>query len=130
MPENPVSVSSLNVYGQPLEICSCKPKTGWFRDGTCRTESSDFGSHTICCEMTESFLRYSKALGNDLTTGSVMNDFPGLKPGERWCLCASRWKEAYEDGVAPLVVLASTEMSALKIVTLEILEKYALQITN
>ena len=130
LPENPVGETALNVLDHPLEICSCKPKTGWFRDGTCRTDPSDFGLHTICCEMTESFLNYSRALGNDLIKPSPHNHFPGLKAGDRWCICAMRWKQAYEDGFAPLVVLGSTEKSSLDVVPLEILKEHSLQNNN
>ncbi len=116
---------TLNVLGEPIKICSCEPITGWYRDGFCKTDSSDLGQHTVCCVMTESFLTYSRAQGNDLTTPIPEFNFPGLKVGDHWCLCAPRWKQAYEDGMAPLVKLHSTEVGALGIIGLEILIKYA-----
>ncbi len=115
----------LNVLGEPLHICSCKPMTGWYRDGFCKTDTSDIGQHTVCCVMTESFLTYSKAQGNDLTTPSPEYGFEGLKAGDHWCLCAPRWKQAYEDGMAPLVCLESTEIGALQIIGIELLLKHA-----
>lgn len=113
-----------NVLGNPLESCCLAPKTGFFRDGYCRTDKYDYGRHVICAEMTEEFLTFTKEQGNDLSTPRPEFDFPGLKPGDRWCLCALRWKEAMEKGKAPPVILESCEESALKIVTLEILKKY------
>ena len=114
----------LNVLGEPLEICSCEPITGWYRDGFCKTDLSDIGQHTICCVMNESFLRYSKAQGNDLITPRPNYDFPGLKPGDHWCLCAPRWRQAYEDGMAPLVRLKATEIGALGIIGIELLMEH------
>ena len=111
----------LNVLGEPLDQCNCKPMTGWFRDGSCRTDATDLGQHTICCVITETFLTYSKAQGNDLSTPVPAFGFPGLKPGDHWCVCAPRWKQAYEDGMAPPVRLQATEQSALKIIPLEVL---------
>ena len=113
--------TALNVLGRPLKVCNCAPKTGWYRDGFCKTDPSDLGQHTVCTVMTEAFLTYSKALGNDLTTPIPEFDFPGLKAGDHWCLCAPRWKQAYEDGMAPLVSLESTEISALKVIGIELL---------
>ena len=115
---------TLNVLGKPIEICSCKPLTGWYRDGFCKTDLSDIGQHTICCVMNESFLRYSKAQGNDLITPRPNYDFPGLKPGDHWCLCAPRWRQAYEDGMAPLVRLNATEIGALGIIGIELLMEH------
>lgn len=115
-----------NVLGTSLEPCSTDPMTGFYRDGCCNTGAGDFGAHVVCAQMTEAFLSYTKAQGNDLSTPRPMYNFPGLKPGDRWCLCASRWKEAYEDGVAPKVVLASTHEAALKVVSLEHLQAHAL----
>lgn len=117
--------SANNVLGEPLELCGCKPNTGYFRDGYCRTVGSDMGQHTICAVMTEDFLVFTKARGNDLSTPRPEFDFPGLKPGDRWCLCALRWKEAWQAGMAPLVVLASCEESSLEIVPLDVLTMYA-----
>ena len=113
-----------NVLGNQLQRCNCDPMTGWYRDGSCKTDPSDLGMHTICAVMTKSFLTYSKAQGNDLSTPNLKYDFQGLKPGDHWCLCAPRWKEAYEDGMAPMVNLQATEESTLKVVELEILEKF------
>ena len=101
--------------------------TGWYRDGTCQTDPSDLGQHSICCVMTEAFLRYSKAQGNDLSTPVPAFQFPGLKPGDRWCVCAPRWKQAYEDGMAPLVCLEATEDRALSVVSLDQLKEHAHQ---
>lgn len=113
-----------NVLGEPLEVCSCDPMTGWYRNGSCQTDPSDLGQHSICCVMTEQFLNYSKALGNDLSTPVPAFGFPGLKPGDHWCVCAPRWKQAFEDGVAPLVRLEATEDTALSVVTLEQLRQH------
>ena len=109
----------MNVLGKPLTSCSCSPMTGWIRDGYCRASHSDLGDHIICCVMTKSFLSYSKAQGNNLSTPIPEFNFPGLEPGNHWCLCASRWKEAYLDGMAPLVCLESTDIKALEIIGLE-----------
>jgi uncharacterized protein (DUF2237 family) len=107
-----------NVLGEPLEPCSKDPMTGFFRDGCCRTDEHDHGSHTVCAVMTEAFLSFSRARGNDLVTPVPAYRFPGLKPGDRWCLCVSRWREALVAGVAPPVVLRSTHLRALDVVTL------------
>nr|WP_269088334.1 DUF2237 domain-containing protein [Synechococcus sp. BS55D] len=125
--KNQSSTEDLNVLGQPLEICGCEPMTGWFRDGHCRTESSDLGQHSVCCVMTEAFLSYSKAQGNDLSTPVTAFGFPGLRPGDHWCVCAQRWRQAYEDGMAPLVRLAATERSTLDLIPLEVLKGHAHQ---
>lgn len=114
-----------NVLGQPLALCSNNPKTGWYRDGCCRTDENDHGSHTVCARMTAEFLEFSRARGNDLITPVPQFRFPGLKPGDQWCLCASRWREAFEAGKAPPVVLASTHKSALRLVPLEVLVQHA-----
>ena len=114
-----------NVLGSQLEICNCNPMTGWYRDGKCKTDLSDQGMHTVCAVITEQFLRYSKAQGNDLSTPMLQYDFPGLKEGDHWCLCAPRWLEAYADGMAPLINLEATEESTLKIIDLEILMQFA-----
>ncbi|NEQ44295.1 MAG: DUF2237 domain-containing protein [Leptolyngbya sp. SIOISBB] len=115
-----------NVLGGSLETCSTDPMTGFYRDGCCNTGAGDFGSHTVCAQVTEGFLSYSKAQGNDLSTPVPMYHFPGLKPGDRWCVCAARWKQAYEDGVAPPVALEATHEAALQVIDLEILQEYAL----
>ncbi|MEL6232011.1 MAG: DUF2237 domain-containing protein [Cyanobacteria bacterium J06627_3] len=114
-----------NVLGNNLEICCTSPMTGFYRDGTCNTGPNDRGSHVVCAEVTDEFLAYTKAQGNDLSTPMPMYQFPGLKPGDRWCLCAARWKEAHAAGVAPKVVLASTHEAALGTVPLDILQQYA-----
>ncbi|HML95268.1 MAG: DUF2237 domain-containing protein [Candidatus Dadabacteria bacterium] len=117
-----------NVFGEELQPCSTSPMTGFYRDGCCRTGPEDLGLHVVCTEVTESFLEFSKARGNDLTTPNADYDFPGLKPGDRWCICALRWREALEDGFAPPVILASTHESVLEVVSLEDLKKYALDL--
>jgi len=117
-----------NVFGGKLETCSTSPMTGYYRDGCCRTGPQDLGLHVICAEVTEEFLQFSKARGNDLSTPNPEYEFPGLKPGDRWCLCALRWKEALDAGVAPPVILAATHESALKVVSLEELKKRAIDL--
>ena len=114
-----------NVLGGPLKPCSHTPPTGFFRDGFCRTCAEDTGSHTVCVEVTAEFLAYSKATGNDLSTPRPEWHFPGLNPGDRWCVCAERWLEAYAAGAAAPVVLASTDFRALEIVPLEALQRHA-----
>ena len=114
-----------NVLGTELQTCGMDPLTGFFRDGCCHTGSEDAGVHTVCAVMTEEFLRYSKSMGNDLSTPNPMFQFPGLKPGGRWCLCVSRWAEAERDGMAPPVVLEATHIAALEFVTLATLKKHA-----
>ncbi|PJZ38008.1 hypothetical protein CH354_01795 [Leptospira levettii] len=118
---------SLNVLGGPLLPCSTDPLTGFFRDGCCNTSDEDFGSHTVCVLATEDFLQSQKESGNDLITPWPEYAFPGVKPGERWCLCASRWLEAYRNGVAPKVFLESTHKRALEIIPLELLERFAVE---
>ena len=113
-----------NVLGTELTTCNCNPMTGWYRDGACKTDSADIGMHTVCAVMTESFLTYSKAQGNDLSTPMPHYDFQGLKEGDHWCLCAPRWKQAYDDGMAPMVNLEATEASTLQIVDLETLKQF------
>ena len=105
--------ASRNVLGEPLEICSIKPMTGFYRDGCCDTGREDFGSHTVCAVLTSDFLEFSKSRGNDLSTPMPEFGFPGLKPGDRWCLCAPRWREAFEAKKAPRVVLRATHEAAL-----------------
>lgn len=119
---------SLNVFGEKLVPCSLEPLTGFFRDGCCNTNDQDFGSHTICIETTENFLEFSRFKGNDLSTPVPEFGFPGLKPGDRWCLCASRWLEAHEQGMAPRVHLTRTHQRALEIAPLEILRQYAVDL--
>ena len=119
--------TSKNVLGEPLKICCTKPMTGYYRDGYCRTGKEDAGSHVIAAAVTKEFLEFSKSRGNDLMTPMPAYNFPGLKPGDRWCLCALRWKEAQEAGVAPPVLLDSTHEKALKYVPLETLRSHALK---
>ncbi len=114
-----------NVLGQPLVACSLAPLTGFFRDGCCSTGPSDAGRHVVCAVMTEDFLNFSKARGNDLSTPRPEYRFPGLRPGDRWCLCALRWKEAFEAGKAPKVILEATHEAALRYVTLDDLLRHA-----
>jgi uncharacterized protein (DUF2237 family) len=116
----------LNVLGSPLATCSLQPLTGYFRTGCCETAADDFGSHTVCAEVTADFLAFSKSRGNDLSTPMPAYGFDGLRPGDRWCLCVTRWKEAFDAGVAPRVVLAATHRAALSVVTLEQLMAHAI----
>lgn len=118
----------LNVLGQPLEACCFSPRTGYLRDGFCRTHETDTGSHLICAQVTQVFLEFSLTRGNDLITPRPEFDFPGLKPGDRWCLCALRWKEAQVAGVAPPVILAACHQNALRYVSLESLQANALAV--
>lgn len=117
-------VNTLNVLGTPLESCCLDPLTGWYRDGHCRTDQSDRGLHLICAQVTEEFLEYSRCQGNDLVTARA--NFPGLKAGDGWCLCVSRWLEALAAGVAPPIRLESTHVKALNYVSLEVLRAHAL----
>jgi len=117
-----------NVLGGPLGTCSERPKTGFFRDGCCNTSDEDLGRHTVCVVMTDEFLVFSKMRGNDLSTPHPEFGFPGLKAGDRWCLCAARWREALEAGAAPRVVLNSTNEATLEIVSLEMLKPYAVDL--
>ena len=117
---------SVNVLGEPLIACSSDPLTGYFRNGACDTCDQDRGSHTVCAVMTAEFLAYSKYVGNDLSTPRPEFQFVGLKPGDQWCLCASRFLQAHDEGVAPRVNLAATHERALDIVPLEVLEANAL----
>jgi uncharacterized protein len=116
-----------NVLGGPLAACSTSPVTGFYRDGCCHTGPNDVGSHTVCAVMTEEFLAFSKKRGNDLSTPRPEYDFPGLVAGNRWCLCVTRWREAYEANCAPQVVLAATHERALDVVELYALQAHALQ---
>lgn len=117
---------SLNVLGGPLESCSTAPLTGFFRDGHCNTCAEDRGRHTVCAVMTAEFLALSKYLGNDLSTPRPEYRFAGLKPGDRWCLCAARFLQAHEEGAAPQIRLAATHARTLEIVPLEVLRAHAL----
>jgi hypothetical protein len=113
-----------NVLGTALEQCSSEPMTGFFRDGFCRTGPADTGSHVVAARVTEEFLAFTRSRGNDLQTPRPMYDFPGLKAGDGWCLCALRWREAHEAGVAPPVILEATHEKALKFIPLETLKRY------
>jgi uncharacterized protein len=117
-----------NVFGEPIEVCSLKPTTGFFRTGCCETGPEDVGVHTVCVEVTAEFLAFSKARGNDLSTACPELGFPGLNPGDRWCLCAARWQEALDAGAAPRVVLTSTHEASLEVVRLADLKRYALDL--
>ncbi len=117
-----------NVLGSRLESCSITPMTGFFRNGCCDTSREDVGSHTVCSVMTDEFLRFSKARGNDLSTPMPDYGFPGLKAGDRWCLCAPRWQEALEAGQAPRVVLRATHEGALAFCAIEDLKRYAIDL--
>lgn len=116
---------SINVLGQPLAACGLDPVTGFFRDGCCNTAEMDLGSHTVCVVMTQAFLEYSRFRGNDLSTPRPEFGFTGLAPGDSWCLCAARFLEAHQLGMAPKVKLASTHQQALEIVPLAVLQQYA-----
>ncbi len=116
-----------NVLATDLQPCSMSPMTGFYRDGCCRTGADDQGMHMVCAEMTEEFLRFSAARGNDLMSPNPFLGFPGLQSGDRWCLCVLRWKEALEAGVAPPVVLESTHISTLEFVDLQDLQGHAVQ---
>lgn len=120
------TAAARNVLGGPLEPCSQDPLTGWFRDGCCRTDANDHGRHVVCARMTDVFLAFSTSRGNDLSTPRPEFGFPGLKPGDRWCVCVDRWREALEAGVAPPVVLEATHESALKRVELAELRYHAI----
>jgi uncharacterized protein (DUF2237 family) len=120
---------SLNVLGTELELCSDYPKTGFYRDGNCTTGPQDQASHTVCASVTQDFLEFSRFRGNDLSTPMPEYNFPGLRPGDRWCLCVSRWKEAFDHGMAPGVVLRATHKKALEIVSLEQLKAHAIDLS-
>ena len=115
---------AINVLGTPLQVCSTEPMTGYFRDGCCNTDATDRGSHVVCAEMTDEFLTFSRQRGNDLSTPRPEYRFPGLVAGDRWCLCALRWKEAFDAGVAPNVILEGTHINALQYVDLAHLLEY------
>lgn len=121
--------ASVNILGEPLEPCSTRPMTGFFRNGCCDTSDADRGSHTVCAVMTAEFLAFSKAQGNDLSTPRPEYGFPGLRPGDRWCLCAARFLEAHAAGRAPRVSLRATHRRALEIVPLDALREMALERT-
>ena len=120
-------IDALNVLGEPLQACSFDPLTGYFRDGCCNTDDNDHGTHVVCTRVTHNFLVFSADRGNDLMTPRPEWRFPGLKAGDRWCLCATRWREALEAGLAPPVVLAATHSKVLDYVSLEDLKRHAYQ---
>jgi uncharacterized protein (DUF2237 family) len=118
-------MAARNVLGTELEVCSLSPTTGWFRDGCCNTGAGDTGLHLVCARVTEEFLAFSADQGNDLSTPNPEWDFPGLEPGDQWCVCVQRWKEALAAGAACPVVLEATHISTLEFVTLEELQQHA-----
>jgi len=116
-----------NVLGGELQSCSTEPMTGWFRDGCCNTGPGDMGVHVVCAVMTDAFLAFSRSRGNDLSTPNPEMSFPGLKAGDRWCLCAPRWTEAFEAGAAPQVVLEATHIAALEHCDIDALKAHAVE---
>jgi uncharacterized protein len=124
----PTSLSSRpkNVLGGDLQCCCLTPRTGFYRDGFCQTDAMDYGRHTVCAQVTQAFLEFSRAQGNDLITPRPEYEFPGLKPGDRWCLCVSRWRDAYEAGCAPPVVLEACHAKALEVASLAALTAHRL----
>ena len=126
MPEK--NETQKNVWGSELSPCSTNPLTGFYRDGSCATGRQDHGQHVVCIEATADFLEYSASQGNDLSTPMPEFGFPGLKPGDRWCLCGLRWKQALEAGMAPRLVLGSTHIAMTEIVPIETLKKYAVDL--
>jgi uncharacterized protein (DUF2237 family) len=124
----PVPDRQRNVFGEPIEVCSLNPTTGFYRTGCCETGAEDVGVHTVCVEVTQEFLAFSKSRGNDLSTPLPEFGFPGLKPGDRWCLSAARWQEALDAGAAPRVVLGATHEATLEIVRLADLKRFALDL--
>jgi uncharacterized protein len=123
-----MSEQQRNVFGEPIALCSAKPLTGFYRTGCCETGAEDTGVHTVCIEATAEFLAFSKAAGNDLSTPRPEFGFAGLKPGDRWCLCAARWQEALEASAAPRVVLSATHEATLQIIQLADLKWHALDL--
>lgn len=120
--------SDRNVLGGPLDVCSTSPRTGFYRDGCCNTGAEDVGIHVVCARMTREFLDFERARGNDLVTPAPDAHFPGLKPGDRWCVCAGRWREAFAAGVAPPVVLSATHEETLAMIPLDDLRRHALDL--
>ena len=127
MPTVLVSAMPTNVLGTELQPCCTSPLTGFYRDGYCRTGAFDEGVHVVCVQVTEEFLEYSQSVGNDLSTPMPEYDFPGLQPGDCWCLCASRWQQAFEDGMAPKVKLSATHSSAIEFMDLADLQAHAVE---
>jgi len=118
-------MNNKNIFGEPLITCSNRPRTGFFRDGCCNTDSKDVGEHTVCIMANAEFLQFSKKMGNDLSTPVPEYSFDGVKPGDRWCLCALRWIEAYKNNCAPKIILAATNETILNHISMDILIKYA-----
>ena len=123
-------MSELNVFGEPLEPCGTDPMTGFYRTGDCACGPEDAGLHAVCAVVTEEFLEHQRAVGNDLSTPRPQWQFPGLKPGDRWCVVAARWLQAYEDGAAAPVVLASTNQRALEVIPIEVLQEHAVDVPD
>lgn len=119
----------VNVFGEPLMTCCTRPITGWYRSGCCETDVDDLGSHTVCVAVTAEFLAFSQRQGNDLSTPQPESGFPGLQPGDRWCLCAARWLEAHQAGSAPRVYLRATHRRALELIDLSDLKAHALDLS-
>ena len=128
MKERRTAAETLNVLGGPLVPCGLDPVTGFYRDGCCNTGYEDVGIHVVCAKMTREFLAYSKRSGNDLTAPAPETGFPGLKPGDRWCLCVGRWKESLDAGAAPPVILQATHEEALAVVSLADLKRHAVDL--
>ena len=122
-------MQQFNIFDEPLDECCANPITGFYRDGFCHTDELDRGIHVVCAEMSEEFLNFSKSRGNDLSTPSAEYNFPGLKPGDHWCICAERWKEAYDCGKAPKLFLKKSNKKALTIIKIEILKKFSLDLS-
>ncbi len=122
-------MQQFNIFDEPLDECCANPITGFYRDGFCHTDELDRGIHVVCAEMSEEFLNFSKSRGNDLSTPREEYNFPGLKPGDHWCICAERWKEAYDFGKAPKLFLKKSNKKALTIIKIEILKKFSLDLS-
>ncbi|MAV22697.1 MAG: DUF2237 family protein [Gammaproteobacteria bacterium] len=123
-----MNLDQLNIFNEPLEECSNEPKTGFFRTGCCETDAQDIGTHTVCAIMDKEFLQFSLHQGNDLITPAADFDFPGLKPGDKWCLCANRWLEAFEAGFAPHIIARATNIKTLDIIPLDKIKLFAIDI--
>ena len=123
-----MNLDQFNIFNEPLEECSNEPKTGFFRTGCCETDAQDIGTHTVCAIMDKEFLQFSLHQGNDLITPAADFDFPGLKPGDKWCLCANRWLEAFEAGFAPHIIARATNIKTLDIIPLDKIKLFAIDI--
>ena len=126
--KNSIKMKQINVFGEPIEECCSNPITGFYRDGFCHTDELDRGLHVVCAKVTNEFLNFSKSRGNDLSTPRPELNFPGLKEGDSWCLCAERWKEAFDHGFAPKVYLKRTNKKALSIIDIETLKSFAVDL--